>query len=230
MGPGGADPGRGLSKNRQCYVIDSESLVQATRENANFFRPNHLRDVQLLLFAVHISATMAFFRASRIFLYALIWIFSVILIGFTSSRIHFTHASAGFYEPITAEILSTSIIALLWTSFMMLFLALRIGGVVASYFVENVMNFIIWVLYLVGTAIFSHKFAHIGKCRRGAETCRIITGAMAFSWINWALFTFLIMISLAHMAWAEAAVTAPGYSEKVERGAETREREAVATA
>ena len=103
-----------------------------------------------------------------------------------------------------------------------LFLSIQAGGIAASYAVENFFNIIIWVLYLVGTAIFSHKFAHIGLCRRGAETCRIITGIMAFAWINWAFFTFLIIISLAHMSVVGASPIDPGYSEKRE-AAETHE-------
>ncbi|KAK2462198.1 hypothetical protein APHAL10511_005786 [Amanita phalloides] len=166
----------------------------------------------------------SFWSATRLVLYGMIWIFSVILIGFTSSRIHFTHATAGFYEPITAEILSTSVIALIWTTFMMLFLGLRVGGIAASFIVENVFNLCIWVLYLVGNAIFSHKFAHIGQCRKGAETCRILTGVMAFGWINWAFFTFLIILSVGHMATAGASPTDPSYSEKANSGPEIRER------
>jgi len=161
---------------------------------------------------------------ARMVLYSVVWIFSVILIGLTSSRIHFTHQQPiGFFEPVTAEILSASIISLIWATFMILFLVARTGGVVASYFTENVMNFIIWVLYLVGTAIFSHKFAHIGHCRRFAEQCRVITAIMAFAWINWAFFTFLILISLGHMASAGASVFSPMYTEK-EEVLETRER------
>ncbi|KAK2467830.1 hypothetical protein APHAL10511_000125 [Amanita phalloides] len=169
---------------------------------------------------------MSFWSAGRLLLYILIWIISVILIGFTSSRIHFTHATASFFEPITAEILATSIIALLWSTFMQvtLFIGLRVGGIVASFAAENFFNICIWVLYLVGNAIFSHKFAHIGLCRRGAETCRIITGIMAFAWINWAFFTFLIILSLGHMVSAGASVTDPSYSEKAEGAPETRER------
>jgi hypothetical protein len=105
-----------------------------------------------------------------------------------------------------------------------LFLSIQAGGIAASFAVENFFNIIIWVLYLVGNAIFSHKFAHIGTCRRGAETCRIITGIMAFAWINWAFITFLIVISLAHMAAAGASVTDPSYGEKREGVSETRER------
>jgi len=166
---------------------------------------------------------MAAWRLSRLVLYVLIWIFSVILIGFTASRIHFTHATAQFFEPITAEILSTSIIALIWTTYIILFLGVQAGGVAASYAVENFFNIILWVLYLVGNAIFSHKFAHIGQCRRGAETCRILTGIMAFAWINWAFLTFLIIISLAHMSVVGASPIDPSYSGKRE-AAETRER------
>ena len=51
---------------------------------------------------------------------------------------------------------------------------------------------------------------------------------MAFAWINWAFFTFLIIISLVHMQWAGASLIAPGYSERTEAEVETREREATA--
>ena len=106
----------------------------------------------------------------------------------------------------------------------------HVGGAAASFFIENVMNFIIWVLYLVGNAIFSHKFAHIGHCRRFAEQCRVITGIMAFAWINWAFFTFLIVISLAHMATAGATVFSPMYSEKETEAGPGAEPVAVAAA
>ncbi|KIL62996.1 hypothetical protein M378DRAFT_12495 [Amanita muscaria Koide BX008] len=164
-------------------------------------------------------------RPTRIILNFMVVIFAIILIGLTSSRIHFTHQQPiGFFEPITADILATSIIAFLWSLAVLLLLAGRVGGSLASFFIENIMYFLIWVLYLVANAIYSHKFAHIGHCRRFAEQCRVITAILAFAWINWAIYTFLIVISLAHMATAGAGVFDPMYSEKGEIAPETRER------
>lgn len=164
-------------------------------------------------------------RPTRIILNFMVVIFAIILIGLTSSRIHFTHQQPiGFFEPITADILATSIIAFLWSLAVLLLLAGRVGGSLASFFIENIMYFLIWVLYLVANAIYSHKFAHIGHCRRFAEQCRVITAILAFAWINWAIYTFLIVISLAHMATAGAGVFDPMYSEKEETAPETRER------
>ncbi|KAM6492839.1 hypothetical protein JOM56_010973 [Amanita muscaria] len=183
-------------------------------------------------------------RPTRIILNFMVVIFAIILIGLTSSRIHFTHQQPiGFFgafliqlealsaiilsfysEPITADILATSIIAFLWSLAVLLLLAGRVGGSLASFFIENIMYFLIWVLYLVANAIYSHKFAHIGHCRRFAEQCRVITAILAFAWINWAIYTFLIVISLAHMATAGAGVFDPMYSEKGETAPETRER------
>jgi len=102
------------------------------------------------------------------------------------------------------------------TSVSIIFLGVQAGGIAASYAVENFFNIIIWVLYLVGNAIFSHKFAHIGACRKGEETCRVLTGTMAFAWINWSFITIIIVISIAHMNVVGASPTDPGYSEKRE--------------
>lgn len=113
-----------------------------------------------------------------------------------------------FFSSQTKQFLTASV--------RVIFLGAQAGGIAASYAVENFFNTIIWVLYLVGTAIFSHKFAHIGTCRKGEETCRVLTGVMAFAWINWSFITFLIVISLAHMSVVGASPTDPGYSEKRE--------------
>ena len=54
------------------------------------------------------------------------WVFSVLLLGHTAARIHYTenlspydplNGGHHFYDPVIAELLVTSILAMLWSTF-----------------------------------------------------------------------------------------------------------------
>ncbi|KAJ2995061.1 hypothetical protein NUW54_g7453 [Trametes sanguinea] len=70
---------------------------------------------------------MATINGARVGLYVVLWLFSAVLLGLTATRLHYTlHLPPGdplnngnsFYDPIVAELLVTSVLGLLWSSFM----------------------------------------------------------------------------------------------------------------
>ncbi|KAF5378574.1 hypothetical protein D9615_007125 [Tricholomella constricta] len=159
------------------------------------------------------------FHPFRIALYALLAVFSIILIGLTASRIHHTkslsspdplHAGFGYYDPIVVELLVTSIFSFLWALPLMFCIGARTeAGFIGSYLFEMVGLFILWVMYLVGAAIFSHKFHGVSFCRGFFNQCRVVTAILAWSWINWAIVFFLLIASVASLFSSRTSATSP---------------------
>ncbi|EDR03064.1 uncharacterized protein LACBIDRAFT_307649 [Laccaria bicolor S238N-H82] len=132
------------------------------------------------------------------------------MLGLTADRIHYTKTLHGgdvltsrqtpFYDPIVVELLVTSCLAILASLW---FSALIIGGVavagLGTYAFEQVCMWILWVMFLVGSAIFVHKFPHLKFCRGSHRFCGILETIKAFSFILWILLLFLITASIANM-------------------------------
>lgn len=132
------------------------------------------------------------------------------MLGLTADRIHYTKTLHGgdvltsrqtpFYDPIVVELLVTSCLAILASLW---FSALIIGGVavagLGTYAFEQVCMWILWVMFLVGSAIFVHKFPHLKFCRGSHRFCGILETIKAFSFILWILLLFLIIASIANM-------------------------------
>jgi len=62
----------------------------------------------------------------RIALYCTLWVISLVLLGLSAARIHYTenlspsdplNGGQDFYDPVVAELLATSIIVTLWSMF-----------------------------------------------------------------------------------------------------------------
>ena len=97
--------------------------------------------------------------------------------------------------------------------------ALIIGGVavagLGTYAFEQLCMWILWVMFLVGSAIFTvrssislpqqsshfsqNKFPHLKFCRGSHRFCAILETIKAFSFILWILLLFLIIASIANM-------------------------------
>ncbi|PFH46976.1 hypothetical protein AMATHDRAFT_7215 [Amanita thiersii Skay4041] len=160
------------------------------------------------------------FNPLRISLYVLLFIFAVIMLGLTGRRVNFTEPE--FYDPIIVELLVTSILAIIWTIVMIPLLAARTrAGVVSSYLFEQIGLFILFVMFLVGAAIATHKWHGLGFCF-GTNACNILTAVVAFSWITWATVFFLQIAGFAHMAGAKQGLSDHFHGEK----SEMRERAA----
>ncbi|KAJ7600690.1 hypothetical protein C8J56DRAFT_14892 [Mycena floridula] len=146
----------------------------------------------------------------RFFLYSLLWLVSVALLGVTAFRIHFTRQhffpSPG-YERIVAELLVTSILTILWTpfAFFMLFRD-RFTDTFGSPRVhhEHIGLSILWLMWLVGAVITTNRIIP-GKnwCGVGQQ-CDVLTAILALAWTGWSLLTLLGIFSLMHTAAARA--------------------------
>ncbi|KAH8110948.1 hypothetical protein DFH11DRAFT_1513714 [Phellopilus nigrolimitatus] len=119
-------------------------------------------------------------------LYSLLYAASVVELGLTGFRIHHTKSTAGFYDPIVVELLVTSALTLLWIP-VTVFAHLRGSrNAESSGFAplhgESGGNFVLWVLWLVGGAIITHKFPNATLAGGGKEGHILLT-IVAFAWI-----------------------------------------------
>ncbi|KIY62900.1 hypothetical protein CYLTODRAFT_426553 [Cylindrobasidium torrendii FP15055 ss-10] len=121
---------------------------------------------------------------ARILLYALLWPCSAVLLGLSAEHLH-TYSDLlddpGSVEPIAAELLASSCLAVLWIPFaVVMLLRERRSALAMSYnkrfWTEFTGLFILFILYLVGS---SYAVAHWP----GAPW----TEVTAFSWIVWGL-------------------------------------------
>ncbi|KAF9039829.1 hypothetical protein BJ165DRAFT_1494304 [Panaeolus papilionaceus] len=176
----------------------------------------------------------------RLFLYACLFVTSVVLLGLTGYRIHYTKNLDGgdiltnqshFYDPIIAELVSTSSLAILASLWFMTAIAARIGrGPLGTYMSELLSLFIIWVMFLVGAAITTHKWNNLKWCRGGFKTCRILETIKAFSWICWGFTTFLLLASIANMMRNRHTPAGPVHGRRDDVYPETRQTTTTTTA
>ncbi|KAF9459407.1 heterokaryon incompatibility protein-domain-containing protein [Collybia nuda] len=162
----------------------------------------------------------------RIALYSALAIFSIILLGLTAARIDYTgnrrfsdpirSSARHYYDPVVVELLVTSIFSFLWSLPLIYLLHSRKGrGVASSYAFEFLGLFVLWVMYLIGTAIATHYWHGLGFCW-GFNQCRILTAIVAWGWINWAVTTFLLLTSCAGQQSSHA-----GYRDPLHGGGTT---------
>ncbi|KAJ3508521.1 hypothetical protein NMY22_g16585 [Coprinellus aureogranulatus] len=147
---------------------------------------------------------MSAIGAVRIFLHALLWCCAVVLLGLTAYRIHYTKtldfgdiltSSTNFYDPIIVELLVTSIFAILGSFVLIILIAGTRRGNPASMLGE-IWTWIVWVMFLVGAAVMTHKWRRLKWCRGAYKVCRILETIKAFSWICFILTTFLVFLGL----------------------------------
>jgi len=145
----------------------------------------------------------------RLFLYACLFVTSVVLLGLTARRIHYTRNLAGgdiltgqshFHDAIIAELLATSAFAIPVSLWFLTAIASRIGrGPFGTYMSELISLFILWVMFLVGAAITTHKWRNLKWCRGAFRVCRILEAIKALSWICFGITTLLLLASIANM-------------------------------
>ncbi|KAH6888229.1 hypothetical protein BKA70DRAFT_1390213 [Coprinopsis sp. MPI-PUGE-AT-0042] len=158
-------------------------------------------------------------RYARAFFHALLWACSVVLLGLTAYRIHYTKRRnvgdiltfrTGYYDPIIAELLSTSIIATIGSAwfFVVLMKRLRAGGL-GSFLSEALYLFIIMVMFLVGAAYTTHRWLRLRPCR-SFHVCRILETIKVFSFICFGLTVLMLLWTLIDLmttksSWGDSA-------------------------
>ncbi|TEB18049.1 hypothetical protein FA13DRAFT_1758862 [Coprinellus micaceus] len=141
---------------------------------------------------------------ARIFLHSLLWACAVVLLGLTAYRIHYTKSldngdiltsSSHFYDGVIVEMMVTSCLAILGSMVCIGLIAGTRKGSRSSMLAEG-WTWILWVMFLVGAAIITHKWLHLKWCRGSYKVCRILETIKAFSWICFGLTSFLVLLGL----------------------------------
>ncbi|KAF8466804.1 hypothetical protein DFH94DRAFT_676220 [Russula ochroleuca] len=159
---------------------------------------------------------MAILPIVRIALYCILWILSLVLLGLSAARIHYTenlspsdplNGGQHFYDPVIAELLATSIIVMLWSMFAVHAIYMRCNQLVIHTFgVECIVLSMIWMMWFTGTAIATSFWGNLGWCQQYSP-CRLLTGLVAIAWIGWVLLLLLLGVALVHTfihrAWTE---------------------------
>jgi len=146
----------------------------------------------------------------RAFSYFCLGIFSIVELGLTGSRLHYTeHLAPGgdiltlrshFYDPIVVELLVTSVLTLFWAFYAFAAIIARWETkVIASYTGEVISLFGLFVMWIVGASIASDHshWGDLNSCH-GFRECRILTALVAFAWINfiWVFVHMLVSVGL----------------------------------
>jgi len=101
-----------------------------------------------------------------------------------------------FYDPIVAELLATSILTLIWSSYIIHV----ISGVyerrlISRFRGELIGLLVLFVLWLVGAAIATSYWGNLHWCWI-YRPCRILTALLAFAWIGWITIFFIFVYTL----------------------------------
>ncbi|KAH8107375.1 hypothetical protein DFH11DRAFT_1637664 [Phellopilus nigrolimitatus] len=162
---------------------------------------------------------MFFFPIIRAFLYIVLWVFSAVLLGLTAARLHYTtHLPLGdplnqghsFYDPIVAELIACAILSLIWAPLVIHMIhGRREYRYLSRVWHELLGLFVLWVLWLVGSAIATSIWPNLPSFCSQFEACRLLTAMLAFAWMGWITLTALMVTTLlyatANSSWAEPA-------------------------
>lgn len=141
---------------------------------------------------------------SRLAIYALLWVVSVILLGLTAYRVNVTETQFESYELIIVELLVTCILTILWAPFAFLMLTKdRFNDTFGSPRVHHEMIgvAILWLFWLVGAADTTNQIlpGH-NYCFTDGKQCDVLTAILAFAWIGWSLLSLLFVLALLNNA------------------------------
>ncbi|KAI1792693.1 hypothetical protein LXA43DRAFT_310464 [Ganoderma leucocontextum] len=160
---------------------------------------------------------MASVNGIRVGLYVVLWLFSAVLLGLTGTRLHYTlflpaydplNHGKPFYDPIAAELLATSVIALFWSSYIIHVIHRSYDyGRFSSFAAELLGLMSLFTLYLVGAAIASTLWGDLFFCDQYWQ-CRVLTVLVAFAWMCWVI-TFALIVICVLFAVANAAFFHP---------------------
>ncbi|KAF5393258.1 hypothetical protein D9757_000768 [Collybiopsis confluens] len=144
---------------------------------------------------------MADFPALRIALYSALAIFSLVLLGLSAARLHYTtHLPPGDPlngDPIVAELLLTSILAIFWSWFIVHCIHKRHENrIITTFRGELIGLFVLWVMVLVGAAIATTFWGNLSFCQ-SFEACRLLTALVAFAWMSFIILTLIFGVDIA---------------------------------
>ncbi|KAF8890930.1 hypothetical protein BD779DRAFT_1515271 [Infundibulicybe gibba] len=141
----------------------------------------------------------------RIALYCVLTLFSVVLLGLSAARIHYTtHLPRGdplnggknFYDPIVVELLVTSILTIPWSIFIIISIHKRVESRLVSLFRGEIIGLaVLWLFWLVGAAIATSIWGDLSFCHK-YQACRILTALVAFSWMGWIILSIILAVSM----------------------------------
>ncbi|KAJ7095942.1 hypothetical protein B0H15DRAFT_798377 [Mycena belliarum] len=155
--------------------------------------------------------------------YAILALFSLIVFGLTIGRINYTnHLPRGdplnrgrdFYDPDIVELLVTSMMSMAWAGYVIFTIYRRVeNNLVSTFRGELVGLFIIWMFWIVGTAIATTMWGSLGFCQE-FEPCRVLSAIVAFAWLCWLLVSFNFAVSLTFIL-ANGALLEPLHGQWV---------------
>ncbi|KAF9048130.1 hypothetical protein BDZ89DRAFT_1058074 [Hymenopellis radicata] len=114
---------------------------------------------------------------------------------------------------IEEEILVTTAMAIAWVPISSITIAVshRPGARILSF--EVLGAIVLWIQYLVGAAYFTNKvFDGKGDCTpdMSNKDCDVMTTILAFTWIEWSLMTFIMVLSISRINNSPAIVKRKG--------------------
>jgi len=159
---------------------------------------------------------MAFLSIARIVLYCCLWVFAVVLLGLTGARLHYTenlsptdplNGGHHFYDPVIAELLAASLLSMLWSTFAIHGIYMRCDRfVIHTFAVEAIALSMLFMMWLVGTAIATTMWGNLGWCHQYSP-CRLLSALVGIAWTGWVFLFFLLCACLVHAfvnrAWTE---------------------------
>ncbi|TFK50680.1 hypothetical protein OE88DRAFT_284884 [Heliocybe sulcata] len=99
----------------------------------------------------------------RVFLYSCLWVFSAVMLGLTAWRLWYTthiplgdplNSGVDFYDPIVAELCATSILTLIWASYIIhVITGVYERRIISRFRGELIGLLVLFVLWLVGASI-----------------------------------------------------------------------------
>ncbi|KZT34857.1 hypothetical protein SISSUDRAFT_1026079 [Sistotremastrum suecicum HHB10207 ss-3] len=152
----------------------------------------------------------------RIHLYILLFLFSVVLMGISAGRLHYTtHIPRGdplnggknFFDPIVPELLVTAILLVVAsaTFLWIVWQKVEMEFMTRLWFEIAVLS-VLWVMLTVGQSLATSIWPNLTWCIK-FTACQVIQAMIAFAWFSWAWLTLLIFISLRfaiiNQAWWE---------------------------
>jgi len=139
----------------------------------------------------------------RLWLYAILWLFSVILLSLTIARLNYTlHLPKGdplnhgsdFYDPVVVELLVDSFLAFAFVPFVFNLLNRFLIFSVSKAVIEAIALGILWLLWLIGCGIATSIWPNLAFCYN-FEACRVLAAMTAFAWLGWLTICVLLVLS-----------------------------------
>ncbi|KAF8905157.1 hypothetical protein CPB85DRAFT_1255076 [Mucidula mucida] len=135
-------------------------------------------------------------------LYLLFWMCACVLLGLMAYQMDLNYTKFNVWEDIEEEILVTTAMAIAWVPITSITIAVsqRPGARILSF--EVIGAVVLWIQYLVGAAYFTNKvFDGKGDCTpdMSDKDCDVMTTILAFTWIEWSLLTFILVLSISRI-------------------------------